>query len=116
MELSNTAENAKKTDNLKSGRGILKTQSGDENIPDLNKGQELIEREKIHNSPFELIGNQEIGYWIALGAFRISEKGSKAEKLREVENKDWDLIINVLCAIMAGKDMEEAQKALTKPA
>jgi hypothetical protein len=116
MELSNTAENAKKTDNLKSGRGILKTQSGDENIPDLDKGQELIEREKIYNSPFELIGNQEIGYWIALGAFRISEKGTKSEKLREVENKDWDLIINVLCAIMAGKDMEEAQKALTKQA
>lgn len=116
MELSNTAENAKKTDNLKSGRGILKNQSGMEDIPDLEASQELIEREKIHNSPFELIGNKEVGYWIALGAFRISEKGSKAEKLQEVENKEWDLIINVLCAIMAGKDMEEAQKALTKQA
>lgn len=114
QEYEGIGMNAKKTGNLSSGKkGILKEQSGDEKIPNLDEGRELIERVKIEGAPIEVIGSSEVGYWASMGLFRLTEKRDTIEEVKyEVEERGWEIMINVMCAIMAGRDMEiiEASK------
>lgn len=107
--------NARKISNLRSGKGILKESSGDENIPNLDENRELVERKKIDGTPIEVIGNKEVGYWASMGLFRLTEKKKSMEEVEyEVESKGWEIIINVMCAIMAGRDMEIMEAAKKK--
>lgn len=95
-------------------RGILKETTGDENIPDISENELQISREKIEGTPFEIIYQESIGYWLSMGIFRLSEPKETAEEIKLVIlDKGWDTIINVMCAIIAGRDMElikESQK------
>lgn len=113
QEQEQSHTNAKETDRLNSGKkGILKEHSGDENIPSLDENKELIERVKIKGTPIEVIGSKEVGYWASMGLFRLTEKRDTIDEVvYEVEEKGWEIMINVMCAIMAGRDMEIIEAA-----
>lgn len=109
-------KNVRETDKENSSKvGILKEQSGDNNITDISENKEMFERHKVEGTPFEIIGKDK-NYWISLGAFRLSRNQTKEECIKDIETRNWELIINVLCAIMAGKDMETIENAIKKQA
>lgn len=116
QENGHTGTNVKETNNSKSGKaGILKEQSGNENIPDLDENKQLIDREPIPNSPFELIGNEQVGYWASMGLFRLNAPTrTKEETIEIIEERGWEILINVICGIMAGRDMEIMKQAEKK--
>lgn len=117
QEQGHSLKNVEKTNNSNSSKiGILKEQSGDENITDISENKQMFERIKVEETPFEIIGSEKTGWWISLGAFRLCEPQLKSSCERMIREKDWEMIINVLCAIMAGKDMETIEKATKKQA
>lgn len=117
QEKSHIGMSARETNKENSSKGgILKETSGNESITDISENQELIHREKVENTPFEIIGG-EGRYWLSMGLFRLSEPKSTIEEVKQIVNeKGWETIINVMCAIMAGRDMELMSQAKSKQA
>lgn len=77
--------------------GILNTQN---NIENTHNSQSLISREPIEGTPFTIIGT-EVGYFITLGDFRLSEQTpDKQELIDKITNKTWDLIIATIAAVI----------------
>lgn len=101
--------NAKKTDNSKSSKvGILKEQSGDESITDISENKEVLLREKIPNTPIEVVGNDELGYWIGITNFRLTAPvKTEEEAMDRAVSTDWEAILNLYGAL---KMMEEMAK------
>lgn len=93
--------------------GILKKSltdaQGANNIPYLDENTEIMEREKVEGTPFEVIGNKETGYWVAFGMFRLTEQGTKEEAYNGIAQKGWDMIGNFIYAAMANRDIVNEQ-------
>lgn len=52
---------------------------------------------EIENTPFRLIGKEEIGYIITLGKYKLTtEKDTEAEALDELENNKWNIIFRLI--------------------
>lgn len=61
--------------------------------------ENLILREKIENSPFEIISFEK-KHFIGLGNYRISEETTdKASLVKSIEDKDWDLLFNMMSVV-----------------
>lgn len=61
------------------------------------KNHQLREREQVGDTPFQIVGSEEDGYFLAIGRLRITEGGeTKEELLRKLEVRDWELIINMI--------------------
>lgn len=92
-------------DLLKLQNGIEETQQNNNNSP-----SELIEREKVENTGFEIIGNKEKGYFVALGIYRITEpRPSKGECRKMIANKDYEIMLGLMSAsiIMSKTDLKK---------
>lgn len=60
-----------------------------------------LNEEIIGAKPFKLIGNEEQGYAIAFGKYRVSEIHDTKEKaLAELEQEPWLITINLIAATM----------------
>lgn len=56
---------------------------------------------KVENTPFTIVENDENKAFLAIGNRIITEaKEGKEELFEMVEKKPWNLIINVMCAVM----------------
>ena len=73
-------------------------------------GKELIKREDIPNSPFEVITTDGKSFGV-MGKFRITEEGTKAQIKKELKEITWNRIIQV---IMLLSQLQEEQKQQTK--
>lgn len=114
---TNVNEIDNSTYSKKKGAGILKEQSGEESIPNLEENTKEFERETIEGTPLEIIGNDQIGYWVAMGMFRLTEPQSTIEEVRKrLHDNDWELLINLMCALINAKELSDIQKAKTKQA
>lgn len=95
---------------------ILHTQvNADENQNNIPSGKQLLEREKITDTPFELIGNEEIGYFISLGKYRISEiMTNKKIAIESLEKEQWNYIVRIIVTLIEdiydNKIQESAKK------
>lgn len=110
--------NAKETDKQNSSKeGILKSQSGDETITDISENKELLTREKVENSPIELVGNEELGYWIGITNFRLTEPVKEKQLVKDrIEFTDWEAILNLYGALKIMEEMEKLkQQEQVKP-
>lgn len=62
--------------------------------------EELIEQHELENTPFKAIGNKERGYFLALGANRLSKEFKNPDELKEaLETNRWNIIINLIVQI-----------------
>lgn len=52
---------------------LLNTQLSVDENQSKQQSSELLHREKINNTPFEVIGNEEYGYFIAFGKYKLTE-------------------------------------------
>lgn len=92
-------------DLLKLQNGTEETQLNKENSP-----SELIERQSVEGTAFEIIGNKEKGYFIALGMYRITEARPSIGTLRKmIANKDYEIILGLISAsiLMSQTDLKE---------
>jgi hypothetical protein len=77
----------------------------------LNYGEEIIEKERIPDTPFDVIGNKQLGYFIALGRFRISEKFTTKEETENILSlKRWEITMNCISAALQGYEEEQRNK------
>lgn len=76
---------------------LLNTQTSVEQADNKTYSQ-LIEREKFHDNPFELVTTEE-GSFVALGAYRLTEFMPKEEAKTKILEKHWDLIISLNLAL-----------------
>lgn len=84
-------------DLLKLQNTTEETQQNNNNSP-----SELVEREKVEGTGFEIIGNKEKGYFVALGIFRITEpKPSKGILRKMIQHKDYEIILGLISASIA---------------
>lgn len=71
-----------------------------ENLGNQDSGK-LIIREKIEGTPFQLINQDDKGWFISLGRYRMTEIGTntKEELTAMVANKDWTLILDTIAVL-----------------
>lgn len=58
----------------------------------------LIDREQINGTPFTLITTEE-GSFLSIGKYKVTETQTEAECLLQIEEKDWNLLLNTVTAI-----------------
>lgn len=58
-----------------------------------NKNTELLHRERLDKTPFDVIGNEENGYFIAMGKYRLTEPQKTIPlAIQLLEDRRWEII------------------------
>jgi hypothetical protein len=61
---------------------------------------ETIHRHRIENTPFDVIGNEERGYFLAFGKYRITQpKPTIEETEKQLQENMWPIICDVMTII-----------------
>ena len=75
-----------------------------------NKSTELIEKQQIGCSPLQKIGNEERGYFVALGTYRITDFHKTKDDLDSyLQNEPEDFIVRLVQTML---EMNEQGKQL----
>lgn len=65
----------------------------------------LIMREKIEKTPFHIIGDEEKGYFIALGKYRVTEPTKTPEEaIQKLDIEKWNILVDVITIIITATD------------
>lgn len=91
-------------------KDILNTQSNADQTHKENSSKPLIERIPIDNTPFTLIGDQEKGYFIAMGNYKITDQILKNEEEANLMLKDkiYEIILNMI--VIVDEKIEQMKK------
>lgn len=74
----------------------LRSQMNAEDQIKLESG-ELIHREQVENTPFWIVGNEENGYFLTIGKYRITEHRTSIDGVKnDLENKKWYIILTLI--------------------
>lgn len=97
MEKKNTVQETM-SERLKSQTSAQKTENNSQS------GEELITREQIEGTPFQLITTNGFTF-LALGRYRMTQEVSaneenKTELRKKVENKDWNLVLDTIIVLI----------------
>lgn len=80
---------------------LLKLQTSAEENQNNSNSTELLERERIENTPYTIIGNQEKGYFLAFGKYKVIEnKPTKQEVRDELEKRKWFVMIDTVICLL----------------
>lgn len=67
----------------------------------LKSNTEEIQQEQIEGTPFKIIGNNEKGYFLAFGPYKITENQPTITDTKELlESRMWDIIANLVITIV----------------
>lgn len=79
-----------------------------------NKASYLqIERERIPDTPFIMVGSKKDGYCLTLGKHRLTQMHkTKKEVIKKMKAKDWNLLTSIMMAFVYDRNLID--KALTK--
>lgn len=70
---------------------------------------QLVSREEIDGTPFHIIGNEDVGYFLAFGRYKLTEnQPTKETVLLLVEAEKWNILANMI-ALMLDIDRQEQQ-------
>lgn len=84
---------------------------------DKEPSSELLERITVPGSPFTVCGNQEMGYFLTMGKYRLSEaQESKDAVLEYLDKEHYNVVFNLIITLQKAtaeldKLQEEALKA-----
>lgn len=91
-------------------------QMHEQNGTQAKEGTELIQRIEIENTPFTMVGNDEVGFIITMGVMRLTDKKTYKECMNIIGEKSYDLIITVINAMIIHHDQvkhtEQYQEAI----
>lgn len=77
-------------------------------VSNLESGK-LFTREAIEGTPFTVIGNDEKGYFVSLGRFKVIRNEETLEgAIKHVREKSWEILMNV-CQIIASETFKEPE-------
>lgn len=92
---------------------ILASQTNAENQDKPNSNSEILKRKKIQDTPFWIVGNDEQGYFLAMGINRISEILPTPEEVEKYLSKNmWDVITKIMIVMI--KELPEYIKLTEK--
>ena len=78
-----------------------------------NLNSELIKKKKL--DIFELIEVEETGdIFLALGRVKIKSYKSVEEAIEDVENRDWDLLVNIIAGLISANEIMKKENQLQK--
>lgn len=86
---------------------LLNGQIGAEKTNTPNK--QLVSREPLHGTPFEIIGAVEVGYFLALGKYKLTEHYDTREEVLDILIQDSWLIIANMIALMIDIKQKEVE-------
>lgn len=95
---------------------LLQLHTGSEKQSTNNQNStEIVQKQHIEGTGFDIVGNKEHGYFVAIGKYRITENKPIEDELYsaigELSNTGWEIIAGMIGAVTeAVKEMEEAQK------
>lgn len=84
---------------------VLKSEDLSTNVENTNstnssKNEELRRIEKLKDTPFEIVYDEGVGYYLVMGSYRITEPNEKRENLiKIVKEKNWNLLTTVIAVI-----------------
>lgn len=87
---------------------LLQSQTSTENA-NSNKvnSTELLKRIHVEETGFELIGNDEDGYFVALGSYRLTQTYTESQCRKMIADKDYELLIGLMGACVDTAIKEE---------
>lgn len=81
---------------------LLNTQSGAEknrNKEELNTP--LIVRNRIDGTPFHIVGNEEVGYFLTMGRYRLTDHYDTITEAETALERDfWDIILHMIITVI----------------
>lgn len=87
------------TSTNKTQEDILNTQTSAEEIH--NDNSPLITHKKVEETPFYITGNNETGYFVRMGDYRLTEiHKTEEEAATELKTNYWHIIIRIVGAII----------------
>lgn len=79
---------------------LLSTQSNVEENQSKEPSSELIHREDVENTPFQVVGNDEKGWIITIGRFKLTEnRPTKIEALQELQIRPWAITLRLITTL-----------------
>lgn len=83
----------------------LHTNTDQKNTDNKPSNSELIETEEVTGTPLKIVGNDEYGYFAAIGHFKLSTPVKSKQQVREaIHNKDWEIIIGLMGACISTQE------------
>lgn len=81
---------------------LLNTQTNADGENTNKENSALIEVESIENCPFSLVGNEEHGYFIGFGKYRLTEREKDKQSALEWldDSNKWDMIVRIIFTCM----------------
>lgn len=67
---------------------------------DKQHSTELVHKEHVEGTGFDIVGDEEHGYFVALGQYRITKFQPKQECRHMIETKDYELLLGLIGAVM----------------
>lgn len=81
---------------------LLHAQTNAENHHNTNfSSEELLERENIEGSPFVIIGNEQKGYFLTLGKWRLTDSfKTKLDVILDLDKNKYTIILKMLICVI----------------
>lgn len=77
----------------------LQNTTTETNTSNNNSNSELVEKERVDNTAFDIVGNKDHGYFIALGTYRLTPTYPlKATLKKMIKEKDYELLLGMMGA------------------
>lgn len=75
--------------------------SGENQNTSNNEPSELVKKQLVEGTGFEIVTVENKGSFIVLGKYRLTDIYETEEECREmIKNKDWELILGLMGAVM----------------
>lgn len=89
---------------------LLSTLTNADESQDKPKSSELLQREEVTGTPFTIVGNEEKGYFLAMGKWKLSgHLPSKTAVIAYLDAEHWTITMN--CIIVVTEMLEELRKS-----
>lgn len=81
-----------------------------------SNSSKLIEREEIEGTPFWIIGEEEKGYFLSFGKWKLTEDlATKEDVFLHLTTNKWEIILKmILCMKNIEQNLNEANELITK--
>lgn len=90
-------ENSADTKSLRNGPPNVNGNDVNNSASDSNKNTELINRTQLPGTPFTIVGNDENGYMLTLGKFKLTEiLPTQQDVIQKIVEEHWNIILNLI--------------------
>ena len=91
---------------------LLKLQTGTESQSTDNQNySQTVERERYEGTAFDITGNKEVGYFVALGQYRLTQpRKHKSECIEMIDTRDYELLLGLMGATLLSHNKEILDK------